>query len=181
MARAWLRYRTGDKPGARKDADAVARVAAKPNDVQFELAQFYDQLGAPSEAIAHYGLWIDAHAKDSRLPEALNNRCWLRALDGHDLDAALDDCDKALRLRPHIAGFLDSRGMVRLRRGDFKKAIDDYDDALKLDPKIATSLYGRGLARRRLGDAKGADKDLAAARAIDPQVADLFNDHGIAR
>ncbi|TPG18678.1 hypothetical protein EAH87_11405 [Sphingomonas koreensis] len=179
MARAWLRSRAEDHKAAREDADAAARVAAKPNDVQFDLGQLYDVLDAPDQAIEHYGLWIDAHPHDSRLPEALNNRCWLRTLAGRDLEAALDDCDRALRLRPHAAMMLDSRGLTRLRMGDPKKAIDDYTAALKTDPRLAWSLYGRGLARHRLGMTVQGDADIAAAKAIQPDIAAEAARHGI--
>ena len=181
MVRAELRTSEGDKAGARADADAVNAAAAPQSNDRLDLAMLYDRLGDTPKALTQYGLWIDAHRDDSRLPLALNNRCWLRTLAGTDLKAAIDDCDRAVHLASHNASYLDSRGLAHLRNGDTKKAIDDYDDALKIDPKIASSLYGRGLAKRRIGDAAGGDKDIAAAEAIDPKVADLFHDHGITR
>lgn len=170
-----------DLPAARKDADALAGILAKQADNRFALAQLYDAMDAPEAAIAQYGLWIDAHPNDSRLPIALNDRCWLRDLAGTDLEAALDDCDRALRLRPHTANYLDSRGLAHLRMGAPKRAIKDYDEALSRNPKLASSLYGRGIARHQLGMGKQGDADIAAARAIDPDVVDLLNDHGIGR
>jgi len=181
LARAGLRLGEDDKAGARADADAADAAAAPQSDARFELAMLYDALDESAKALKQYDWWIEGHRNDSRVPLALNNRCWLRTLAGNDLKAAIDDCNRAVRLRPHVAGFLDSRGLAHLRNGDTQKAIDDYDDALKIDPKIAGSLYGRGLAKRRLGDAAGAARDIAAARAIDPKVADLFNEHGITR
>ena len=50
----------------------------------------------------------------TRSPSA--GRCWARALTGRDLDKALADCDRALRLAPKTPEFLDSRGLVHLRR-----------------------------------------------------------------
>jgi tetratricopeptide (TPR) repeat protein len=181
LTRAELRRAEGDDKGAKADADAVNAAVAPQSDQRFALAMLYDSLGDTAQALTQYGLWIDAHHADSRLPLALNNRCWLRTLAGTDLKGAIDDCNRAVHMRPHVAGYLDSRGLARLRSGDAKKAIDDYDDALALDPKIATSLYGRGLAKRRLGDEAGAARDIAAAKAIDPKIADLFTDHGISR
>ena len=181
LARAGLRMEQDDRAGARADADAADAAAAPQSDARFELGMLYDALGESTKALKQYDLWIDGHRNDSRVPLALNNRCWLRTLAGTDLKAAIDDCNHAVHLRPHMAGFLDSRGLAHLRNGDTQKAIDDYNDALKIDPKIAGSLYGRGLAKRRLGDEAGAASDIAAAKAIDPKVADLFNKHGITR
>jgi len=181
LDRAGLRMADGDKAGARADADAADAAAAPQSDARFDLGMFYDALGDSAKALKQYDLWIDGHHDDSRVPLALNNRCWLRTLAGTDLKQAIDDCNRAVHLRPHEAGFLDSRGLAHLRNGDTKQAIDDYDAALKIDPKIAGSLYGRGLAKRRLGDEAGAAKDIAAAKAIDAKVADLFNEHGITR
>jgi tetratricopeptide (TPR) repeat protein len=101
-------------------------------------------------------------------PPALNVRCWFGALLGK-LDAALDDCDDAVRLSPRSATFLDSRAFVQYRRGRFDKALADYDAALGIDPKAASSLYGRGLVKQRSGDATAA-VDLDAARTIDPNI-----------
>lgn len=181
LARAGLRMAQDDEAGARADADAADAAAAPQSDARFELGMLYDSLGESTKALKQYDLWIDGHRNDSRVPLALNNRCWLRALAGTDLRQAIDDCNRAVHLRPNMAGFLDSRGLAHLRNGDTQKAIDDYDEALKLDPNIAGSLYGRGLAKRRLGDEAGAARDIAAAKAIDPKVANPFNEHGITR
>jgi len=48
--------------------------------------------------------------------EAFNNRCWARTVIG-DLQAALKDCNEALRLRPNFVDALDSRGLVNLKSG----------------------------------------------------------------
>lgn len=179
LSRAELRLDGGDKPGALADADAADAAAAPQSDDRFELSQIYDAVDRPKKAIAVLGQWIDAHHVDSRLPLALNNRCWMRALNGIDIDGAVDDCESAVHRSHHAASFLDSLGLAHLRAGKPKDAIDDYDDALRIDPQIATSLYGRGLAKRRLGDAAGAAKDIAAAKAVDADVGKLFSDHDI--
>jgi tetratricopeptide (TPR) repeat protein len=82
------------------------------------------------------------------LGAAWNGRCWCRAIVG-ELQAALADCNEALRLEPNAAATLDSRGLIYLKSGEWDSAIADYDSALRLDPKLASSLYGRGLANLR--------------------------------
>jgi tetratricopeptide (TPR) repeat protein len=105
--------------------------------------------------------------------EALNQRCWVRAITGR-LDAALADCNAALALTPNAGFILDSRGFVHLKAGRLDAAIADYDAALARQPRSASSLYGRGLAKRQNGDGGGADADQAAARAIDPNIDTRF-------
>lgn len=73
-----------------------------------------------------------------------------------DLDAALEDCNGALSIKPDDAYLLDSRGLVYFRKGDCAKAIAEYDAALKIDPKNADSLYVRGIAKLRMKDQAGA-------------------------
>ncbi|HEU4960287.1 MAG TPA: aspartyl protease family protein [Sphingomonas sp.] len=178
LARAWLRL-GDDKAGARADADAADRALAGPSDRRLELGGLYGALDQPQQALRQYGLWIDAHPHDSKLASAFNDRCWLRATRGEELDAAIDDCNHALRLRPHDPDYLDSRALAYLRRGDFKKAIDDYDDALKAEPKLVSSLYGRGVARRRLGQTAAGDADIAAAKAIDADRVEELQKDGV--
>jgi tetratricopeptide (TPR) repeat protein len=179
LGRAELRLAARDRDGARADLDAAAQALPAPADQRLLIGQMYEALDAFDAAIAQFALWIPAHREDARLPEAFNARCWVRALAGRDLDKALDDCNAALRLRPHTPSFLDSRGLVRLRMGAWDKAIEDYDEALKLAPKTGWSLYGRGLARRHKGLTAEGDADLAAAVAINPHLAERAKRLGI--
>ena len=80
---------------------------------------------------------------------------------------------------PGAADILDSRGLVRLRLGQFAGAIADYTAALSLSPQAASSLFGRGLARLASGDAAGAKADLAVARALMPGIAAVFARYGV--
>jgi tetratricopeptide (TPR) repeat protein len=105
-------------------------------------------------------------------PIDLNNRCWIRAAVGHDLPAALADCDQAAAAAPHAPGILDSRGFVHLRMKRYRAAATDYDAALAANPSSvavkASSLYGRGLARIAQGDSVRGKADIAAALGLDP-------------
>jgi tetratricopeptide (TPR) repeat protein len=112
---------------------------------------------------------------------ALNSRCWARALGGQELDKALADCNTALKLKPNTADFLDSRGLVYLRQGNYDKAIADYDAALRLAPKTAWSLYGRGLAKSGKGMSAEGQADIAAATALQPKIAERAASFGITR
>ena len=74
---------------------------------------------------------------------------------------------------------LDTRGLVRLRLGDFGHAVSDYNEALKLQPHNPWSLYGRGLAEGRQKNTTASEGDMAAASALAPHIADEFKKLGL--
>jgi len=115
------------------------------------------------EAIRLDSIPIDSGQKEVPL---YNDRCWARAVAKIDLDAALADCNEALRLRPDFVPALDSRAFVHMRGERFREAIADYDAAIMGSPQNPWSLYGRGIAKLRLGDTVGAQTDIAASKAV---------------
>jgi tetratricopeptide (TPR) repeat protein len=95
-----------------------------------------------------------------------------------NVEAALADCNQALRAEPNVAETFDSRALVYLKMGQWDAAIADYNAALRLKPALASALYGRGYVRLKKGDAKGND-DMARARATRATVADEFVHYGV--
>ncbi len=184
VSRAELSLQGGDKSLARADLDAADAAASKQADLRYELANDYQYADLSSPAIAQYDLWISSHPDDARVPEALNSRCWVRALQGVDLELALKDCNAALKRAAKSSGFYakvsDSRGLVRLRLGDYEGSMADYDASLKQNPKSAWSLYGRGIDKLRKQKTPEGEADIAQATALSPKIADEFNRHGIA-
>lgn len=162
-----------------EDLDAASAAAGNAADQRLAIAQMYWQADALDRSIAQSTLWIANHPADARRAQALNARCWARALSGKELGLALDDCNAALRLNPRTASFLDSRGLVRLRMGDHATAIADYDAALAINPGIGWSLYGRSAAERAEGKADAAKADRDAALAINPELPALARRYGI--
>jgi tetratricopeptide (TPR) repeat protein/predicted aspartyl protease len=182
-ARAELRLQNGDAATAVEDLGAADQAAAKEADVRFRLGLDYQHANLLPQSVAQYDLWIAAHGDDARLGQALGNRCWAKALLGQDLKTALTDCNSALgRIGKNNAGsaaILLSRGVVRLRLGDYDKSIADFDAALVLRPKSAWSLYGRGIAQIRRGKTAEGRADMAAAEAVWPPIAEAFAMRGI--
>ena len=180
LLRAGLRGSGRDRAGQEADLDAADKAAPKQADLRLALGSAYTRLGSYERAVAQYDAWLASHDGDSRKAAALNGRCWARALGGRELDQAQRDCDAALRLQPRTPAFLDSRGLVELRRGETDRARADYDAALASTPKLAFSLYGRGVAKLRKGDAEGGRADIAAATALDPGAPELARRAGVA-
>jgi tetratricopeptide (TPR) repeat protein/predicted aspartyl protease len=179
MARAQIQLHEQNPTAAVADLDAVDRVVPKEANVRLQLAGLYEDASRLPAAITQLDVWISVHSQDISLSQALNERCWDRALLGQELDRALKDCNAALRLDAHSPALLDSRGFVHLRSGEFEKAIADYDAALKIHPKQAWSLYCRGVAKLRTGKIKEGEADIAAAVAIDPHLAERAKQYDV--
>lgn len=178
LLRARLHLKAKDVPAVITDLDAANHVAPPSASQRLEigvlygaLAEFHQEVTVLDRAIAQFDQWLKYHPDDLAVPEVLNSRCFARAEQGRDLDKAIADCNRSLRMRPNDAATLDSRGLVQFRRGAFSQAIADYDAALAIRPKAAPSLYARGLAKNQLGPAHAGDGDMAAAMAIDPNIA----------
>jgi len=176
IERAQLHFARSAYEHAVRDYDAALRVS--PNHpvamqgreaaLRGESSAMGDQLDIISEALA----------RRPNEPTLWNNRCWIRAVEGEELDYALADCNEALRLDPQHAAALDSRGLVYLKRGDNAAALADYEAALRLEPNRGHYLYGRGVARLRMGNSAG-QADLDAAERAEPGVSRLYQGYGV--
>ena len=183
LVRAELKLQTRDKQAAGADLDAADAAMAKEENARLTLAEAYSRADLLEPAIKQFDLWITYHGEDSRLPVALNGRCWARALRGVELEAALKDCNAALKRATKASSFYmqvaDSRGLLYLRLGDYDKSIADYDASLKIAAKNPWSLYGRGIDKMRKQKSAESQSDLDRAITIWPQVADEFKRWGI--
>jgi tetratricopeptide (TPR) repeat protein/predicted aspartyl protease len=154
------------------DVKAADRALAPSSEKRLAVAALYDRLDEPAAALVNYDLWLASHPEDSQRASALNGRCWARGLLGRDVDKALSDCNAAIRLQPKNPAFLDSRGLVRLRRGELRQALDDYDAALAITPRNAWTLYMRSLVETKSGDTAQAERDRTLALSLAPDVSD---------
>lgn len=178
------------------DLATVSRLVAPAAGVRLTLSDLYGKLGDYPAGLDQINQWLSHHPLDTDQAQGLNSRCWLRATANRDLHEALDDCNRALALRPRAqeetesrirttqataadADFLDSRGLVYLRLGNLKDAIDDYDSALEDNARMPSSLYGRGLAELRLGEKAQGQKDLTTAEQLEPGVTKIFASMGL--
>jgi predicted aspartyl protease len=113
-------------------------------------------------------------ASDPGNVQALSGRCFARATVRANLDAALADCDQAIRLMPADAHIREVRAFVLYQQGDYRQALEAYDTMLAAGPPIASALFMRGNAKGKLGDSAGKDADIAAAKAIQPNIELVF-------
>ncbi|MGI4876146.1 MAG: retroviral-like aspartic protease family protein [Janthinobacterium lividum] len=170
LMRAGLRLGAHDPAGASEDLHVADKALPPSSERRLQLGSMFTAADDYQAALPNFDAWLKAHPEDAARPNAFNGRCWARALLNRDLDRALDDCNAAVRLRPGNYAYLDSRGLVRLRRKEFAQALKDYDAAIGLAPSSAWSLYARSVVRKQVGDLAGATADRAAAIAIQPAV-----------
>ena len=153
----------------------LAKASPSGDNVTEQAAGAFEGAGRYDDAVALFDELIAKTASAA----LYNARCWVRAESGHNLEAALADCDAALKLMPGASPYLDSRGFVELRLGRFADAIRDYDAALAVYPDQAPSLFGRGVAELRQGDAQHGNADIAAAEHADAHVTTDFSRGGV--
>ena len=158
--------------------DLEAAILLQPKDpyAHYNLGYVHFAKREYDEAIRNYSAAIRL---DPGFALAYNNRCLTRSIVGHDLIAALDDCDTALKLAPYNLDIRDTRGFTYLKLGDPAIAIVEYDAALALDPNRALSLFGLGMARIRMGHRNEGAADQAAARVLSPSVERAFSIYGL--
>ncbi len=178
--RAELRFAAHDAAGVASDLDAMDRTLASDADLRLYLGLLYGRIDRFRSGVAQLDRWIEAHHMDSRGPSALNSRCWFRALGNFELEKAVEDCDVVLRRRPFDASYLNSRGMLRLRMGQYGKSVSDFDASLRSDPKEPWSLYGRAIAELREGKPEASRADMESALALMPDIAERLGKYGFA-
>ena len=180
IARAKQHLARKEEPAAVADLDAADRAMPKEAAGRLELGDLYLRAAQYPAAIAQFSDWIAVHPRaDVMMVQALNLRCWTRALWGQELNQALEDCDGALRLDSHAPLLYRSRATVRLRQGEYVKAVADYDRELKSYPKDAWAHYGRGIAKLRLGLSAEGQADIDAATAAHADIATAAARHGL--
>ncbi|TWB42706.1 DUF3857 domain-containing protein [Nitrospirillum pindoramense] len=169
---------SGDLPAAEKTlAQAINRDKDKSGMMALlARGKLYARLHRTQEAQADFAKARDIAGDD---PSRLNEVCWARATANFELDAALADCDSALKVRPEAWHIKDSRAFVLLRLGRFDESIAEYDATLRARPTVGPSLYGRGLAKLAKGLTQEGQADLQAAQVVSPSVAEEFEDYGL--
>lgn len=176
-ALAMLRAETGDRDGAL--ALVEPRASADDEEGRNFLAlkaTLLARTGAVDDAVEALDAAVAASPRDATM---LNNRCWLKGTQNVALDAALDDCTRAITLAENPAAALDSRAMVYFRLGRMDDALADLNAALDIVPDMPAAVYLRGIVLSHRGDASGAKRDLDVARILSPRIAEDYDRWGV--
>ena len=94
--------------------------------------------------------------------------------------AAIDDYNAAINLKPDFASAYYFRGTVKRSLGQYKEAIEDYDTAINLKSDFTFAYYFRGTIRGDLGEHFIAIQDYDKAIRFKPDYAFAYLRRGIA-
>ena len=128
----------------------------------------------------------EAAAQAPLVPEEeLTAQQWFeRGFNAHlknDLGEALQDYDRAIRLKPDFDLALYNRGLVRRAKADLDGAIEDLNRAIDLDPDFSEAINNRGITRYYKRDLQGAIRDFNKAILLRPDFGEAFYNRGLAR
>lgn len=153
---------------------AIANDPLREAELQRGRAVALYKAGKTAEAEKQLG---EIRAKATE-PGDFNALCWDSATSGILLESALEDCRRAVKLRPNDASYKDSLGMVLLRLGRLDEAIAAYSQAIA-KARLPASFMGRAIAYATKGEVKQAQADRAKALNLYPDVEDEFAEYGL--
>ena len=122
---------------------------------------------------------ILARSSSRAHPAAFHNRGLAFKAKGN-LDQAISDISRGIRLDPQRAYRWQERGELFTTQGKYQQAIDDITEAIRLDPTPrAFRFHNRAEAYRGLGDLTRAIADFDQAIRLDPVPRSFrFSDRG---
>lgn len=126
----------------------------------------YESSGQPERAVEDYSRALEntePAPTDTQRAEIHNNRGVAYLSIDRKQQAAMDDFDKAIELRPDYAEAYANRGKIKIDREEYDGAIVDFDKAIELKPDLAEAYGNRGLAYQNLGDDENATRDYTKA------------------
>lgn len=118
-----------------------------PREAFLRSQSWRDQLRAHDRA-------VERETDPGARADALNNRAWLRATHGFELNQALADVNQALTLRPDVDEYHDTRGYILLQLRDYKgaaAAMHLSTDAQSSETGLPERQYHHALVLERLG------------------------------
>ena len=98
----------------------------------------------------------------------------------NELDLAIKDFTKAIKLKPNFALAYNNRGAVYRSQGKYDLAIEDCNKAIQLKSDYAEPYSNRGAAYRNKGDYKRAIEDYNKAIQLKPNFVQAYYNRGLA-
>src|SRR5215813_8099424 len=87
---------------------------------------------------------------DPLTAHALNGR-GVALLKKGNIEQALNDFERALRIQPNLVEAYVNHGGARFAQGDVDAALADWNKAIEIDPKVAAAYLNRGVALMQIG------------------------------
>jgi putative PEP-CTERM system TPR-repeat lipoprotein len=121
-------------------------------------------LNEPGRARA---MFADAERLDPKSPLPVIGEMRL-LMQQHDLDAAAQKADQALKLDPKDADALDAKGLIFAMRGNVKEAMQQFAAAIAANPGDPRALLDRANFEAEHLNFAAAEQDLASVRKRTP-------------
>jgi serine/threonine protein kinase/Flp pilus assembly protein TadD len=184
MNRAYVAYEKGNKESAMQTLEEA--LAINPNLVtalilKGEIFAFQDTPDWQA-AIDAYSQALAVNPND---PDVLNNRC-SAYFSTKQLDLAIADCDKGLKVNPNSASLYAGRGNIRLAMENYQGAVQDYSRTLEIaeaaggDPRREQAAYSnRASALVQLQDFDGALADVNKALELKDDAPEDYYKRGL--
>ncbi len=175
-----------DFQGAIEDYTQALQLDPSHSKAYYRRGLARQALGDPQGAIADFSRAIALRATQGEEPSGAvatdQAELYLQRaaayLSSNALEAALADCEQALRLNPELALAYFYRGLARQGLRDPAGALSDFNRALELDPQLAKAYLNRGIAHLDLSHLEAALADLSQAIALDPSDARAYSSRG---
>ena len=136
---AHLDVASGKWQSVRETLEACVRLMPRRISIAEEVAPELDAAGQTELAQWIYEQYRDSmEAAVQSYPESalfLNNTAWLSATCNRDLERAQELSEKAVRIEPDSATYLDTLAEIHFRRGRKQKALELMRRCIELDPE----------------------------------------------
>lgn len=179
LARADAYAATKDLAAARRDFDAVLRLAPSHTGALLGRARINEAEGKPQAAEADVSAVIALEPADEIQADAYARRGLLRLARGAADDAATD-LEHAGRLLPRDVEIRRNLAKARIKGGQIKSALLVLNGALGLAPADIDLLRMRGLAYAQVRQFGPAINDFSAVLAVQPEDQPSLEGRGVA-
>lgn len=133
------------------------------------------EAGDHKKAIEYFDQVI---ARDTMNPSFYQNRGFQK-MNIRDLDGAMRDFTKAIKLNEEDSYSLYQRAQIWLKKNDFEKAIEDLNIVIEVEEDNYLAYYHRALAKYYSYDFESALEDNAKVIEIMPEFPDAYLQRGL--
>jgi superkiller protein 3 len=170
-----MHLRKGDLPEYQEQMERVARENPNVADYQEELAEVYETLHHPNQAIVYFRRSLDS---DPRSIAALNG-LGMAYLDLHQPVAALGYLQNCLNIDPGNYACYDNVGVAKIQSERYNEATDAFKRAHNLEPERPEAIVNFGYLADLHGDWKRAVSFYVQAISVNPYVPESYVNLGI--
>ena len=160
-----------DKPGALSDLETAHKL--KPHmkqiwDLVISLNLEFKQF---EQAISFLGPMVKSDPGNENY--FVNLALCYQHLD--NLDTAIENYQRALKIKPNYAEAYNNMGAALQNKGDSDAAIDSFKQAIKIKPDYAAAYLNMGVSLQDKGDLEAAVDSYKQALKIKPDYAEVWN------